>query len=86
MCKNTVKEEDKVKLIVLCNNDIDNEEMKELVEGIGQEYEKLFISKKRPSFQYTEYNELLFKELKRRKMISQYKENDGKIQVTALYK
>lgn len=86
LCKNTVKEEDKVKLIVLCNNDIDNEEMKELVEGIGQEYEKLFISKKRPSFQYTEYNELLFKELKRRKMISQYKENDGKIQVTALYK
>jgi uncharacterized membrane protein yobI len=86
LCKNTAKEEDKIKLIILYNKDIANEEIKELVGGIGQEYEKLFISKKRPSFQYTEYNVLLFKELKKRELISQYKENDGKIQVTALYK
>ena len=86
LCKNTAKEEDKIKLVILYNNDIANEEIKELVESIGQEYEKLFISKKRPSFQYTEYNVLLFKELKKRELISQYKENDGKIQVTALYK
>ena len=86
LCKNTAKEEDKIKLIILYNKDIDNEEMKELVGGIGQEYEKIFLPKKRPSFQYTEYNVLLFKELKKRELISQYKENDGKIQVTALYK
>lgn len=86
LCKNTAKEEDKIKLIILYNKDIDNEEIKELVESIGQEYEKLFISKRRPSFQYTESNELLFKELKKRKLISQYKQKDGKIQVTALYK
>lgn len=85
LCKNTAKEEDKIKLIILYNKDIDNEEMKELVGGIGQEYEKLFLPKKRPCFQDTEDNEALLKFLYDRKLIRKYKKEKNKIRVLAFY-
>ena len=85
LCKNTAKEEDKIKLIILYNKDIDNEEMKELVGGIGQEYEKLFLPKKRPCFQDTEDNEALLKFLYDRKLIKKYKKEKNKIRVLAFY-
>ena len=85
LCKNTAKEEDKIKLIILYNKDIDNEEMKELVGGIGQEYEKLFLPKKRPCFQDTEDNEALLKFLYDRKLIKEYKKEKNKIRVVAFY-
>ena len=85
LCKNTAKEEDKIKLIILYNKDIDNEEMKELVGGIGQEYEKLFLPKKRPCFQDTEDNEVLLKFLYDRKLIKKYKKEKNKIRVVAFY-
>ncbi len=85
LCKNTAKEEDKIKLIILYNKDIDNEEMKELVGGIGQEYEKLFLPKKRPCFQDTEDNEALLKFLYDRKLIKKYKKEKNKIRVVAFY-
>ena len=85
MCKNTAKEEDKIKLIILYNKDIDNEEMKELVGGIGQEYEKLFLPKKRPCFQDTEDNEALLNFLYDRKLIKKYKKEKNKIRVLAFY-
>lgn len=81
LCKNTAKEEDKIKLIILYNKDIDNEEMKELVGGIGQEYEKLFLPKKRPCFQDTEDNEALLKFLYDRKLIRKYKKEKNKIKI-----
>lgn len=84
LCKNTAKE-DKIKLIILYNKDIDNEEMKELVGGIGQEYEKLFLPKKRPCFQDTEDNEVLLKFLYDRKLIKKYKKEKNKIRVVAFY-
>ena len=85
LCKNTAKEEDKIKLIILYNKDIDNEEMKELVGGIGQEYEKLFLPKKRPCFQDTEDNEALLNFLYDRKLIKKYKKEKNKIRVLAFY-
>ena len=83
--KNIVKEEDKIKLIILYNKDIDNEEMKELVGGIGQEYEKLFLPKRRPCFQDTEDNEALLKILYDRELIKKYKKEKNKIRAVAFY-
>lgn len=85
LCKNTAKEEDKIKLIILYNKDIDNEEMKELVGGIGQEYEKIFLPKKRPCFEYTEENETLLKILCNRKLINSYKVENNNLRAIALY-
>ena len=85
LCKNTAKEEDKIKLIILYNKDIDNEEMKELVGGIGQEYEKIFLPKKRPCFEYTEKNETLLKILCNRKLINSYKVENNNLRAIALY-
>ena len=85
LCKNTAKEEDKIKLIILYNKDIDNEEMKELVGGIGQEYEKIFLPKKRPCFEYTEENETLLKILRNRKLINSYKVENNNLRAIALY-
>lgn len=83
--QNIVKEEDKIKLIILYNKDIDNEEMKELVGGIGQEYEKLFLPKRRPCFQDTEDNEALLKILYDRELIKKYKKEKNKIRAVAFY-
>ena len=85
LCKNTAKEEDKIKLIILYNKDIDNEEMKELVGGIGQEYEKIFLPKKRPCFEYTKENETLLKILCNRKLINSYKVENNNLRAIALY-
>lgn len=85
LCKNTAKEEDKIKLIILYNKDIDNEEMKELVGSIGQEYEKIFLPKKRPCFEYTEENETLLKILCNRKLINSYKVENNNLRAIALY-
>lgn len=85
LCKNIAKEEDKIKLIILYNKDIYNEEMKELVGGIGQEYEKIFLPKKRPCFEYTEENETLLKILCNRKLINSYKVENNNLRAIALY-
>ena len=85
LCKNTAKEEDKIKLIILYNKDIDNKKMKELVGSIGQEYKKLFLPKKRPCFQDTEDNEALLKILYDRELIKKYKKEKNKIRVVAFY-
>jgi len=84
--QNIVKEKDKIKLIILYNKDIDNEEMKELVGGIGQEYEKLFLPKRRPCFQDTEDNEALLKILYDRELIKNIRKKEkNKIRAVAFY-
>ena len=85
LCKNTTKEEDKIKLIILYNDDIDNEKIKELIKSIGQEYEKIFLPKKKPCFQHTEENETLLKMLRNRKLINSYKVENNNLRAIALY-
>lgn len=85
LCKNTAKEEDKIKLIILYNDDIDNEKIKELIKSIGQEYEKIFLPKKKPCFQHTEENETLLKILRNRKLINSYKVENNNLRAIALY-
>lgn len=85
LCKNIVKKVDKIKLIILYNDDIDNEKIKELIKSIGQEYEKIFLPKKKPCFQYTEENETLLKILRNRKLINSYKVENNNLRAIALY-
>ena len=59
--------------------------MKELVGGIGQEYEKIFLPKKRPCFEYTKENETLLKILCNRKLINSYKVENNNLRAIALY-
>ena len=59
--------------------------MKELVGGIGQEYEKIFLPKKKPCFQHTEENETLLKILCNRKLINSYKVENNNLRAIALY-
>lgn len=64
--------DNRLKLIDLYKDKLSDDNLVELVESINDNYEKLFVSFKRPTFLRTEDNKNLLDELLRRKLINSY--------------
>lgn len=80
--------EDKVKLIILFSNKLNDNELTIVTSSIGDNYRKMFEPQRKPTFKNTNFNKSLFDILKSKKLISSYKvdvKKDNSIRVTANY-
>jgi hypothetical protein len=86
LVKNAVSTENKVRLVNLYINDFDNTSLESLLKYI-LDYAKLF-KKGKPTYEKSEYNDILFRKLKSKNLIKNYypdKWNDSNFRVTTKY-
>jgi len=86
LVKNAVSIENKVRLVNLYINNLDNSSLESLLKNIFK-YNKLF-EKGKPTYVKSEYNDILFRKLKSKNLIKNYyddKWNDSNFRVTTKY-
>lgn len=70
--QSSISTEDKIKLLNIFNNDLDNTQITDLVQSLGGEYSRLFIKKKQPTFFVNDCNEMLLFNLEKRGLIKKF--------------
>ena len=78
--------ENKINILNKQGEELTDSQLQSLIELLGDNYQKLFIKKNKPTFLNTVYNKTLFELLEKRKLIKRHEQyRDDKLKVFANY-
>lgn len=83
---NSTSVENRIKLFNIYSDDLESSQIKNLINSMGGDYSRVFLNKKRPTFNNIDYHQTLFNKLKREKLIKNFAPDSKKpslIRVTA---